>query len=83
MPIVKEDHLADLQRTLDLAEQDGYQQMMKAQSIVAESKAPSWSIGGVLKKFFSLMIGISLVSVIAFPKNVSYLPDTIESMDRV
>lgn len=56
---------------------------MKAQSIVAESKVSSWSIGGLLKKFFSLVIGISLISVIAFPKTVSYYPDTIESMDRV
>ena len=83
MPIAKPELIRDLQAAIDELEDKGFQQILKAQSITKEAKAPGWSILGGLKKVFSFLIGISIVNLIAFPKPPSMYPDTIESMDRV
>lgn len=72
-----------MQVEIDALEGKAYQQVLKAQAITKEAKAPSWSFSSILKKVFGFLFAISIINIIAFPKPSSIYPDTIESMDRV
>ena len=72
-----------MQKAIDDIEYEGFQQLIKANTMEKLKKTSGWSIVGLLKKLFGLLIGISLVGIIAFPKPTSMYPDTIENLDKV